>query len=54
MRWTTIALVLACLAAEVGQAQQHPDVALPDLDGKIRRISEFRGKKLLLFNFASW
>jgi hypothetical protein len=41
---------------EVGFAvgQAHPDLALPALDGGAGRLSELRGKRLLLFHFASW
>lgn len=31
-----------------------PEVYLPSTDGEIRSLAEFRGKKLLIFNFASW
>lgn len=31
-----------------------PDFELADLDGKRRRLTEFRGKKVLLHAFASW
>jgi len=31
-----------------------PDFELPDLEGKRRRLGEFRGKKILLHAFASW
>lgn len=31
-----------------------PDVSLTDMDGKAVRLSQFRGKKLILFNWASW
>ncbi len=30
------------------------DIALPTLDGDIKRISDFRGTKVLLMQFASW
>ncbi len=41
---------------EIGTAegQQHPDFALPDLDGGLLRLSDHRGKKVFLFHFASW
>lgn len=41
---------------EIGtrSGQMYPDFLLPDLDGKQRRLSEFRGKPVLLFHFASW
>lgn len=38
----------------VEEGQMHPDFLLPTLDGKLARLSDFRGKKVLLFNFASW
>ena len=31
-----------------------PDFSLPDLDGKMHSLSEFRGKKVLLVSWASW
>ena len=31
-----------------------PDFALPDLDGKLHRLSDQRGKKVLLVSWASW
>jgi hypothetical protein len=33
---------------------QAPDFALPDLKGKLHRLSDFRGKKILLVTWASW
>ncbi len=33
---------------------QAPDFTLPDLQGKLHRLSDFRGKKLLLVTWASW
>ena len=33
----------------------HPQIVLPSLDGtKTYAISDFRGKKVLLIQFASW
>lgn len=33
----------------------HPDFELPSIDEPKRvKLSDFRGKKLLLFHFASW
>jgi hypothetical protein len=40
------------IGTEVGQ--HYPDFLLPTLDGKPQRLSEYRGKKMLLFHFASW
>jgi len=31
-----------------------PDVALPSVDGKIIRFSDFRGRRLMVFMWASW
>ena len=40
-------------APQVGQ--RHPDFTLPDLaTGKPVSLSDFRGKKVLLIQFASW
>ncbi len=32
----------------------YPDFLLPDLDGKFGRLSDYRGTKVLLVQFASW
>ena len=37
-----------------GRDQAFPDFLLPSIDGGLGRLSDFRGKKVLLFNFASW
>jgi len=38
---------------EIGQP--HPDFVLPKIaDGKPLKLSDFRGKKVLLVHFASW
>ena len=34
--------------------EMYPDFVLPTIDGKEARLSDFRGKKVFLFNFASW
>ena len=31
-----------------------PDFALPDIDGRVRSLSEFRGEKVFLLTWASW
>ena len=31
-----------------------PDLTLPDLDGRPVRLADFRGRKLLIFVWASW
>ena len=33
---------------------EAPDFALPDLDGTIHRLSDYRGKRVLLVTWASW
>ena len=33
---------------------EAPDFELPDLDGKMHRLSDYRGKKVLLAAWASW
>ncbi|MSP22965.1 MAG: redoxin domain-containing protein [Dehalococcoidia bacterium] len=33
---------------------EAPDFALPDLDGTVHRLSDLRGKKVLLALWASW
>ena len=31
-----------------------PDFTLPDMDGKMHSLSDFRGKKVFLVTWASW
>jgi hypothetical protein len=31
-----------------------PDFALPDAEGRVHRLSDYRGKKVLLVTWASW
>lgn len=33
---------------------EAPDFELPDIDGKLQRLSDHRGKKVLLVTWASW
>jgi len=33
---------------------QAPDFALPDLDGRVHRLSDYRGRKVFLVFWASW
>jgi hypothetical protein len=51
-----VALAAAAFSEEVGymRGQVHPDFRLPRLDGKLARLSDYRGHKLVLVNFASW
>ena len=44
-------------AAERGNALrtlEAPDFQLPDLDGKLHRLSDYRGRKVFLLAWASW
>ena len=44
-------------ASERGSAlrsMQAPDFELPDLDGKLHRLSDYRGSKVFLLAWASW
>jgi hypothetical protein len=33
---------------------EAPDFTLPDIDGKVHSLSDFRGKKVFLVTWASW
>jgi peroxiredoxin len=33
---------------------EAPDFALPDLDGKMHSLSDYRGKKVFVVSWASW
>ncbi|MSP47846.1 MAG: hypothetical protein EXQ95_00820 [Alphaproteobacteria bacterium] len=44
----------AALRASTLESLEAPDVALPDLDGRIHRLSDHRGKKVFLSTWASW
>ena len=33
---------------------QAPDFALPDLNGRVHRLSDYRGNKIFLTTWASW
>lgn len=44
-------------AAAIGEALtslEAPDVDLPDLDGRPHRLSDYRGRKVVLLSWASW
>jgi hypothetical protein len=36
------------------QSLQAPDFTLPDLDGKLHSLANYRGQKVLLLSWASW
>ena len=62
--WAGVALVLVTapmtgraeepptIGTQVGQ--MYPDFLLPKLDGGFGRLSDYRGKKVLLVAYASW
>jgi hypothetical protein len=33
---------------------EAPDFSLPDLDGRLHSLSQYRGRKILLLSWASW
>jgi hypothetical protein len=39
---------------QVLSSLKAPDFTLPDMNGKARSLSDFRGKKVLLLTWASW
>ncbi len=51
---------IAALAAPASERAERlasleaPDFALPDLDGRLHRLSDYRGNKVLLIAHASW
>jgi len=61
MRTQTVLLGLLALAPAAAaqyvprEGQRHPDFMLPNIeDGKPVSLAQFRGKKVLLIQFASW
>ncbi|MBO0797502.1 MAG: redoxin domain-containing protein [Blastocatellia bacterium] len=36
------------------QSLQAPDFTLPDIDGRSHSLSDYRGRKILLYSWASW
>ncbi|MBO0721051.1 MAG: redoxin domain-containing protein [Blastocatellia bacterium] len=39
---------------EARQSLLAPDFTLPNIDGRSHSLSEYRGRKILLFSWASW
>jgi len=54
MKQLALLLALAAPLQGKGKDQPFPDFLLPSIDGGTGRLSDYRGKKVLLFNFASW
>jgi hypothetical protein len=46
--------VSAAERAKALSSLEAPDFTLPDLDGRLHSLSEYRGKKVLLVAYASW
>ena len=44
----------ASLRAVALTSLEAPDFQLPDLDGKMHRLSDYRGQKVFLVTWASW
>ena len=36
------------------QPREAPDFALPDIDGRVHYLADYRGNKVFLFAWASW
>jgi hypothetical protein len=50
--WYVSAAGLARRAA--AQSLQAPDFTLPDLEGRLHALVDYRGKKVFLVSWASW
>lgn len=49
------AMTTAALAASPKVGERCPDFTLPNIEtGKATKLSDFKGKKVLLIQFASW
>ena len=44
----------AAARAEAMRSLEAPDFALPDLEGAMHRLSDYRGKRVLIVTWASW
>ncbi len=38
----------------IGKDRMFPDFLLPNVEGGAGRLSDYRGKKVFVVNFASW
>ncbi len=48
-------LALALAPQDLVVGEKHPELRLPTIDGgRTLGLSQFRGKKILLIDFASW
>ena len=55
LRLAALACLAGCAPPRVPQiGQPLPEVALPDLEGRIVRLSDFRGKVVIVNFWASW
>lgn len=44
----------AAQRSETLTSLQAPDFALPDLDGRVHRLSDYRGRRVFLATWSSW
>ena len=44
----------AAARAEALRSGMAPDFELPDLDGRLHRLSDYRGRKVVLYAYGSW
>lgn len=44
----------AAATADALASLEAPDVELPDLAGRLHRLSDYRGRKVVLLSWASW
>jgi hypothetical protein len=46
--------VTATRRGDALRSLEAPDFSLPDLDGRVHRLSDYRGKKIFLFSWGSY
>lgn len=44
----------AIIGSGTALGERHPDFTLPDLDNRPVSLSDFRGRNVLIFMWASW